>query len=196
MNAYDQYTRLSLTKNVKNPVTMIKVNIDKENNTISVYNNGEGIPVDIHKKTKMYVPEMIFGVLLTSSNYSKDEEKLTGGKNGFGSKLTNIFSTEFTIETVDAERKKKYIQTFHKNMLEKDKPKITKCSTKPYTKITFKPDLTKFNLKELEQDIVGLMERRVYDIAACTGNSVSVYLNDKKIDCKSLDKYVNYFFDS
>lgn len=195
VNAYDQYTRLSLMKNVKDPVTMIKVSIDRQNNTISVYNNGEGIPVDIHKKTKMYVPEMIFGMLLTSSNYSKDEKKLTGGKNGFGSKLTNIFSTEFIIETVDAERKKKYIQTFRKNMLEKDKPKITKCSTKPYTKITFKPDLSKFNLKELEQDIVGLMERRVYDIAACTGNSVSVYLNEKKIDCKSLDKYVNYFFD-
>ena len=195
VNAYDQYTRLNMQKNIKNPVTIIKVDIDKENNTISIFNNGEGIPVEIHKKINVYVPEMIFGILLTSSNYGKDEKKLTGGKNGFGAKLTNIFSTEFTIETVDSERKRKYIQTFTNNMLNKGTPVITEYNNKPYTKITFKPDLTMFKLKELEQDIVSLMERRVYDIAACIGNSVNVYLNNKLIDCKTIDKYANYFFD-
>lgn len=195
VNAYDQYTRLNMQEDVVNPVTTIRVDIDKESNTISIYNNGDGIPVEIHKKTKMYVPEMIFSRLLTSSNYAKDEKKLTGGKNGFGAKLTNIFSTEFIVETIDAERKRKYIQKFRKNMLEKDEPIITKCSNKPYTKITFKPDLDRFNLKELEDDIIGLMERRVFDIAACTGKSVNVYLNDKRLDCKTIDKYATHYFD-
>lgn len=45
---------------------------------------------------------MIFGELLTSSNYNDDEERTTGGRNGYGSKLANIFSTKFIIEIVDA----------------------------------------------------------------------------------------------
>lgn len=85
VNAYDHYVR---TKGVANqePVTMIKVNVDVENNMISVYNNGEGIPAVIHQEQKKYVPEMIFGDLLTSSNYDKNEKKITGGKNGYGAK--------------------------------------------------------------------------------------------------------------
>ena len=81
------------------------------------------------------IPEaMIFGNLLTSANYDKSEQKTTGGKNGYGAKLANIFSTDFSVETVVAVRKKKYIQSLSKNMSEKTKPKITKCSTtKPYT---------------------------------------------------------------
>ena len=75
----------------------IKVNIDVENNTISVYNNGRGIPIEMHSKEKIYIPELIFGHLLSSSNYDDDEKKLTGGRNGYGAKLANIYSTQFTI---------------------------------------------------------------------------------------------------
>ena len=68
----------------------MKINIDVENSTISVYNNGKGIPIEIHSTEKMYIPELIFGHLLSSSNYDDDEKKLTGGRNGYGAKLTNI----------------------------------------------------------------------------------------------------------
>ena len=44
-------------------------------------NDGKGIPVIEHKEEKMYVPEMIFGTLLTSSNYNDDERKVTGKLN-------------------------------------------------------------------------------------------------------------------
>ena len=196
VNAIDQFTRLNGNDLVKDKVTTIKVDIDKKTNTISVYNNGKGMPVEIHKKEKVYVPQMIFSMLLTSSNYDKNEKKYTGGKNGFGAKLTNIFSTEFTVETVDADRKKKFIQHFSNNMMEIGEPKVTRCSAKPYTKITFKPDLKNFfNMEVLEDDIIGLMKRRVMDVAVCVGKSVSVYLNDNKLNCQSLDKYVNYYFE-
>lgn len=46
------------------------------NNTISVWNNGDGVPVEIHKEEGVYVPELIFGHLLTSSNYNDDEKKV------------------------------------------------------------------------------------------------------------------------
>lgn len=90
----------------------LKVTIDPEANTVSVYNNGDGVPVEIHQEEKVYVPELIFGNLLTSSNYDDQEKKTTGGRNGFGAKLTNIFSTEFIIETADGRRQKKYKQVF------------------------------------------------------------------------------------
>lgn len=90
----------------------VEVVIDPEQNLISVYNNGDGIPVEIHQEEGVYVPELIFGHLLTSSNYDDAEKKTTGGRNGYGAKLTNIFSTEFVIETADGKRQKKYKQVF------------------------------------------------------------------------------------
>lgn len=66
---------------------------------IRIWNNGKGIPVVEHKDEKMFVPTMIFGHLLTSSNYDDSERKVTGGRNGYGAKLCNIFSTKFTVET-------------------------------------------------------------------------------------------------
>lgn len=88
----------------------VKVTIDVESNCISVYNSGDGVPVEIHQEEGVYVPELIFGHLLTSSNYDDNEKKTTGGRNGYGAKLTNIFSTEFVIETADGKRQKKYKQ--------------------------------------------------------------------------------------
>jgi DNA topoisomerase-2 len=82
----------------------IKIDIVPEKNLIRVWNNGKGIPVVVHKEHKVYIPEMIFGQLLTSSNYDDGQKKVTGGRNGYGAKLANIFSTEFTVETQDAEK--------------------------------------------------------------------------------------------
>lgn len=56
------------------------------------------------------MPELIFGHLLTSSNYNDNEKKMTGGRNGYGAKLCNIFSTEFIVETACSASGKKYKQ--------------------------------------------------------------------------------------
>src|SRR5687767_8469252 len=118
-------------------MTALKVKIDKEAGKISVYNNGKGIPIEIHKELNVYVPEMLFGQLMTSSNYNDDEKKVTGGRNGLGAKSVNIFSTQFTVETTDTTQKKRYIQLFHNNMTQTDKPKITSYSKKEeYTMIS------------------------------------------------------------
>jgi DNA topoisomerase-2 len=84
----------------------LKVSINSASNTISVWNNGKGIPVQIHKEYNIYVPELIFGHLLTSSNYDDTVKKVTGGRNGYGAKLANIFSKRFTIETADCKNGK------------------------------------------------------------------------------------------
>lgn len=81
-----------------------------EKNIISIWNNGRGIPIEIHKEQNVYVPTLIFGHLLTSSNYDDSEKKVTGGRNGFGAKLCNIFSKKFVVETACSEYGKKYKQ--------------------------------------------------------------------------------------
>ena len=84
----------------------IKIDINAEKGEIKIFNNGKGIPVVHHKEEKMYVPTMIFGHLLTSSNFNDEEEKVTGGRNGYGAKLCNVFSKKFTVEDPLASRPK------------------------------------------------------------------------------------------
>ena len=195
VNAIDQHVRIENDSSIKYKVTEIKVDLDRENNNIRVTNNGVGIPIVEHQEHKIYIPELIFGNLLTSSNYDKGEKKVTGGKNGYGAKLTNIFSTKFKITTVDHEKKLKYEQLFENNMSVKNPPVITKCTDKPYTIIEFEPDVKRFNIEKLNSDTISLMQKRVFDCTACTNKNVNVYLNSKKLDIKSLEKYVSYYLD-
>ena len=172
----------------------IKITIDISQNEISVMNNGKGIDVEMHQEHNVYVPELIFGHLLTSTNYDDTEKRTTGGRNGYGAKLTNIFSTFFSIETVDGNRKRKYYQEFKNNMGDKHDPVITELKARPttFTKIVFRPDLNKFNLENLTPDIVSLLTRRVYDIAGMHPK-IKVYFNDKKIESNNFKKYINLY---
>jgi len=179
-----------------NTCTEIRFTINQKDNIISVYNNGQGIPVEIHKEFGVYVPQMIFGELLTSSNY-ETKGKIVGGKNGYGAKLANIYYLEFIVETLDKKAKKKYYQKFENNMYKINEPIITNATAKEqsYTKITFKPDLKRFGLDNLTDDIVSLLKKRVYDIAACTHKGVSVYLNDKNININTFEDYIKLYYD-
>lgn len=186
VNASDHVER---TKNSKQKATCIKVEINKEEGFISVKNNGRSIDVEIHKKANKYVPELIFGELRTSENFNDNEKRTTGGKNGYGAKLANIYSTKFIIELVDSTRNKKFKQTFTDNMQKRTKPKITDNTTQSYTKITFYPDFKRFGLEGFSDDMVNLMKKRVYDIAACTPKYVDIYLNKEKIKIKTFQQY-------
>ena len=195
VNALDQIVRLKqLIEKGEDliPVRNIKVSFNKEEGWISVYNDGEGISVEKHSQEGIHIPELIFGHLLTSGNYDK-KEKVTGGKNGYGGKLANIFSKQFIIETIDNTLHKKYIQTFRNNMSEKDKPKITSNKSKPYTKITYYPDFERFGSTSLSDDMITLITKRTYDASAITDPTVSIYLNDKKLECKSFEKYTDLY---
>ncbi|CAI9163365.1 unnamed protein product [Rangifer tarandus platyrhynchus] len=173
-------------------MSCIRITIDPENNLISIWNNGKGIPVVEHKVEKMYVPALIFGQLLTSSNYDDEEKKVTGGRNGYGAKLCNIFSTKFTVETASREYKKMFKQTWMDNMGKAGEMELKPFSGEDYTCITFHPDLSKFKMQSLDKDIVALMVRRAYDIAGST-KDVKVYLNGNKLPVKGFRSYVDLF---
>uniref|UniRef100_A0A4W3J3D7 DNA topoisomerase 2 n=1 Tax=Callorhinchus milii TaxID=7868 RepID=A0A4W3J3D7_CALMI len=173
-------------------MTCIKISIDVDSNIISIWNNGKGIPVVEHKVEKVFVPALIFGQLLTSSNYDDEEKKVTGGRNGYGAKLCNIFSTRFTVETACKEYKSSFKQTWTNNMNKSSESKIKFFDGDDYTCITFQPDLAKFNMEKLDKDIVALMTRRAYDIAgSCKG--VKVMLNGKKLPVNGFRSYVDLY---
>lgn len=199
VNAIDHSVRLIIDeKNGKKDIKHlknIKVEVDKQSGMISVYNDGNGIDVVIHESLQIYVPELVTGTLLTSTNYDQNEEKIIGGKGGYGLKLTNIFSKKFTVETVDHQRQRSFVQNYKNNMLEKDKPSIRSTSKSPYTKITFLPDYERFGMKGMTDDVFELLKRRTIDAAACTNKNVAIYFNNEKLPIKDFEKYAELFID-
>lgn len=169
-------------------VKTIKVEISQEK--ISVYNDS-GIPIEIHPEYNIYIPELIFGNLLTSTNFDDSQKRTTGGLNGLGAKLVNVFSTEFVIET--SHSGKKYTQKFECNMSKKSKPVITDTKKGNYTKISFKPDYARFGITEMSHDTLCILTKRVYDICAITPKSVSVQLNGKKLNVKDFSDYISMY---
>ncbi|KAK3673275.1 DNA topoisomerase 2 [Recurvomyces mirabilis] len=171
----------------------MRVWVDVETGVISVKNNGRGIPIDMHDKEGIYIPEMIFGHLLTSSNYDDEDAKTTGGRNGYGAKLTNIYSTRFDLETVDSKTKQKYKQTWKNNMSDMGKAKIESAKgEEDYTKVTFKPDFAKFGMEKMDEDFEAMVKRRVYDMAGtCTG--IKVYLNNQRIKISKFKQYMEMY---
>ena len=186
VNAADNYQR---DKSMK----YIKVDINPEENKIRIKNGGKGIPIEIHKTYNMYVPQLIFGNLLTSSNYNDNVKKVTGGRNGYGAKLTNIFSKTFIVETANQDKGKKYKQKFYDNMLKFEKPEIKDYSGDDFTSITFEPDLSRFGMEHMDEDIIALFKKRVYDMAGITPKGVNVYLNGEKLQVENFEKYINMY---
>ena len=197
VNARDHVVRMiqsSITD--KKFVSYIDTKIT-EDGIITITNDGNGIDIAKHPENGLWIPEMIFGHLRTSTNYNKDEKKIVGGKNGFGFKLVLIWSTYGSIETIDHIRGLKYTQEFKSNLDEICPPIITKCSSsKPYTKVSFKPDYQRLGLNGLTSDMLTLLMKRVYDIGAVTDHSIKkikVGYNDSTISVKNFQQYIDLY---
>ena len=198
VNARDHIVRMiqSGAEDKKN-VSYIETTI-AEDGTITIINDGNGIDIAKHPENGLWIPEMIFGHLRTSTNYNKDEKRTVGGKNGFGFKLVLIWSTFGSIETVDHTRGLKYTQEFKSNLDEICKPKITKCSSaKPYTKVVFKPDYVRLQMAGgLSPDMMSLLKKRVYDIGAVSDHSVKkvkISYNGAAIPVKNFQQYIDLY---
>jgi len=194
VNCRDHVVRMQtkVNANVENalPVSHIDISIDA-NGSITMTNDGNGI--DVAEKDGVWIPELVFGHLRTSTNYNKEEKKIVGGKNGFGFKLVLIWSTYGRIETVPHIRGLKYIQEYKDNLNEICKPSITKCKTKPYTKITFTPDYARLGISGLSPDMIALLKKRVYDIGAITDKNIKVKYNNELIPIKNFEQYINMY---
>lgn len=176
----------------RHPDTLDTIKVDiLDNGSISVYDNGNGIPVEIHKDTGKYVAETIFSQLRAGSNFNDDEDQQLIGTHGIGSTATNILSTSFKIESCDG--KKLFRQEFFNGMRESTEPKI-KAHDKNYTRITFTPDYEFFKLPGLDNDHKLRMIKKVVD-AAATNSSIKFYVNGERILLKSFEDYVALYAD-
>jgi len=106
------------------PVTLIEVDVDSVTGTITMTNDGNGIDIAEHPDHKVWIPELIFAHMRTSTNYS-EEKKVVGGKNGFGIKLVFVWSDWGLVETVDHNRGLKFVQEYRSNLSEICKPLVT-----------------------------------------------------------------------
>lgn len=120
---------------------------------------------------------MVFGHLLSGSNYDDEEKKTVGGRNGYGAKLCNVFSTQFSLECQDSANGKRYKQTWRDNMSKMDKAKITASKSADFVRVTFRPDFDRFGMPDgIDDDLESLMYRRVYDMAGMV-EGIKVHLN-------------------
>jgi len=207
VNAIDHSVEMR-QNNSANPVTHISVSLS--DTEITVLNDGEGIPIEYSdsvmevdyvgmtepEKRQLLVPELIFGQLRSGSNYDDDKERITGGMNGLGAKLTIVYSKWFTIETVDSVTHRCFKQRFENNMEQVYPPEVTTvpADTLPYTKISFQPDYEKFSMPNgLTDDMRMLLERRVIDACACTDEMVKVSLNGIVSTASNFESYIPLF---
>jgi DNA topoisomerase-2 len=195
VNAWDQYIRCQ-SDDVK--VTHIAITVDPKSGIVSVENDGRGIDVLMHPEHNIYTVELIFGKLLTSTNYTEGEERVTGGKNGYGAKLANIFSNWFEVETVDLRTGKKFIQKFSKNMEIREEPRITNIGNKvkEYTKISFMPDFERFGLENWTPDMIEIFKRRAYEVAACCGEKLKVTFNGEVVPIRKFKSFCEMYYDT
>ena len=183
-NAIDNVER---SRSTTTPCTKIKVSINKETGETTIWNDGDIVPIEMNAEEGCYNHSMIFGQLLTGSNYDDEEERIVAGRNGLGIKLANVFSTQFTVKGCDPEKKKVLTQTWTNNMRDTTEPVIRACKTKGFTEVSWIPDFKQFGLKGYTDDIIALYMRHVLDSAMLS--KISVYLNDKIIPIKSLTQY-------
>ena len=197
VNCRDHVVRLmqKLLKKEKNviPVRNIEITVDRETGVITMMNDGNGVDIAKHPENDLWIPEMIFGHLRTSTNYKKDEKKIVGGKNGFGFKLVLIYSKWGEVETVDHVRGKRYTQRFENNLTDILKPNVRKSKSKPYTKVTWLPDYERFGLEGLTDDMFNLFKKRTYDIGVVTDKSVKVKFNGKAVPNKNFEQYMDIY---
>jgi DNA topoisomerase-2 len=183
-NAIDEHRRA--------PETLDTIRVDiHDDGSISVTDNGRGIPVEIHPDSGKYVATTVFSSLRAGSNFNDDEDQQLIGTNGVGSTLTNVLSSSFKIESCDG--KKLLKQEFFNGMREWTEPKI-KAHDKNYTKITFTPDYQYFKLDGMDDGHRLRITKKVVD-AAATNPKVKFYVNGERIMIKDFSDYIALYAD-
>ena len=166
----------------------IKIDLDRKKNKVTIWDNG-GIPVVKNTEHDEWIPEMVFSNLKAGSNFDDTEERSWAGTNGVGSTLTNIYSKEFKISTCDG--KNSFIQTFTNNMRDRTQPVVKKAKTN-HTEISYITDLEKFGLTDIDDDHYKMIEKRIYDIAACN-TGLKIYFNGDLININSFEDYIKLY---
>ena len=194
LKIFDEILVNAIDRNSTHPknVSSIAVSIDKETGAVTIENNGPlgGISVRMHEKEGIWNPELVFGHLLTSTNYDDSQKRIVGGRNGYGAKLTNIYSSEFSIVIKDHETKQTYSQKWSNNMTVCEPPKIKKHSgATSSVAVTFTPDWRRFKMSKMDNTIYKIFQKRVWDANICTTPNCKVKFNDEVLPKQNFEAY-------
>ena len=194
LKIFDEILVNAIDRNSLHPkgVTSISVSIDKETGAVTVENSGPlgGISVRMHEKEDIWNPELVFGHLLTSTNYDDSQKRVVGGRNGYGAKLTNIYSSEFSIIIKDHEVKQTYTQGWSNNMTTCHQPKIKKhAGATSSVSVTFTPDWKRFGMSKMDDSIYQIFQKRVWDANICTTPNCKVKFNGDVLPKTSFEAY-------
>jgi DNA topoisomerase-2 len=194
LKIFDEILVNAIDRNSLHPkqVSSISVSIDKDVGSVTIENNGPlgGIGVRMHEKEGLWNPELVFGHLLTSTNYDDTQKRIVGGRNGYGAKLANIYSTEFSITIKDHQTKQTYTQKWSKNMTVCDPPKIKKHSgATSSVAITFTPEWKRFGMSKMDDTIYSIFQKRVWDANICTTQNCKVKFNGEVLTKQNFEAY-------
>lgn len=179
VNAADNHTR-GLKPGAKK-MTYLEIVVNAEKGWISVANDGPCIACEKEPGTGQYRASIVFGHLLASTNHDDEQKRLTGGRNGYGIKLVNIFSKKFRVVANDQGRGKKFSQTWRNNMSVVGEPEVVAEKGKNRTCVTFHPDLERLGMEKICDNTVALFRRRALELAATLGNDVAVTFNGDRL---------------
>jgi DNA topoisomerase II len=194
LKIFDEILVNAIDRNSLHPkqVSSISVTIDKDVGSVTIENNGPlgGIGVRMHEKEGLWNPELVFGHLLTSTNYDDTQKRIVGGRNGYGAKLANIYSSDFSVVIKDHETKQTYTQKWSKNMTVCDPPKIKKHSgATSSVSITFTPEWKRFGMSKMDDTIYNIFQKRVWDANICTTQNCKVKFNGDVLPKQNFEAY-------
>ena len=198
LKIFDEILVNAIDRNSMYPknVTSMSVSIDKISGEITIENNGPlgGIAVKMHEKEGLWNPELTFGHLLTSTNYDDTQKRVVGGRNGYGAKLTNVYSSKFSVKIKDGENKCIYTQEWSDNMKMCGTPKIKKYSNATSSvSITFVPDWKRFGMSKMDDSIYKIFEKRVYDANICTSQNCKVKFQGDALPKATFNTYAKMY---
>jgi DNA topoisomerase-2 len=189
VNACDAAASCALVRN-------IVVSVDRSDGFVEVFNDGIGIQIARHEQSDLWIPEVVFSVLLSSTNYDDTEKRVVGGRNGYGAKLANVFSRKFVVSVDDDGQH--YEQIFYDNMSKRDEARVRPMTAdeRPCVRVRFYPDLPRMDLSELPILFQDLLRRRCYDVAAylvSIGKQCTITFNGSVIEISTFQEYAEMF---
>ena len=168
-------------------VRNIRVVMNDATGEISIENDGHGIPIRKHtQKTELYLPTVIFSEFRCGQNFDDTEARTVAGRNGYGAKCTNVWSTLFRVETQDGTHS--FSQEWRDNMSVTGPATVRPCTKKSFTRITFVPDYARLHVTDIPATLAYL-RTFVWHLCVVTAPDVHVFLDGQKLPVRHLKDY-------
>ncbi|NIA30526.1 MAG: DNA gyrase subunit B, partial [Actinobacteria bacterium] len=159
----------------------IIVTLNKDG-SVTVEDNGRGIPVDMHKVEKKPALEVVMTVLHAGGKFDKGSYKVSGGLHGVGVSVVNALSAHLIAEV---KRDKKIYRQRYEHGITKSKLEVVGKSRETGTRITFFPDPEIFSIIKIEYDII---TERLRELAYLNRN-LEIIIKDERLEEPRIDVF-------